>query len=129
MSGPPPAGRAPRRALVVGTGLIGGSLGTGLRRRGWHVTGHDADAEQAERALEVGAIDEIGQGLDAELVFIATPVAAAVAVATAILAEPGLPFSLVFRSEPGREDVLLNIAAAYETASRRRIPPPDFGPI
>ena len=40
---------------------------------------------------------------------------------------PGLPFSLVFRSEPGTEDKLLQIASAYETASRRRIAPPDFG--
>ena len=45
------------------------------------------------------------------------------------LAPPGLPFSLVFRAEPGREDVLLEIASAYEAASRRRIPPPDFGPL
>jgi Asp-tRNA(Asn)/Glu-tRNA(Gln) amidotransferase A subunit family amidase len=45
------------------------------------------------------------------------------------IAEPGLPFSLVFRAEPGREDVLLKIASAYEAASRRRIPPPAFGPL
>jgi len=43
--------------------------------------------------------------------------------------EPGLPFSLVFRAEPGREDTLLRIASAYEAASRRRIPPPAFGPL
>jgi Asp-tRNA(Asn)/Glu-tRNA(Gln) amidotransferase A subunit family amidase len=43
--------------------------------------------------------------------------------------EPGLPFSLVFRAEPGREDILLKIASAYEAASRRRIPPPAFGPV
>jgi Asp-tRNA(Asn)/Glu-tRNA(Gln) amidotransferase A subunit family amidase len=43
--------------------------------------------------------------------------------------EPGLPFSLVFRAEPGREDILLKIASAYEAASRRRIPPPAFGPL
>src|SRR5439155_11139439 len=42
---------------------------------------------------------------------------------------PGLPFSLVFRAEPGREDVLLTIASAYEAASKRRIPPPAFGPL
>ena len=42
---------------------------------------------------------------------------------------PGLPFSLVFRAEPGKEDVLLEIASAYEAASRRRIPPPNFGPL
>ena len=45
------------------------------------------------------------------------------------LPEPGLPFSLVFRAEPGREDVALTIASAYEAASRRRIPPPAFGPL
>ena len=45
------------------------------------------------------------------------------------LAEPGLPFSLVFRADPGREDVLLRIASAYEAASQRRIPPPAFGPL
>ncbi len=43
--------------------------------------------------------------------------------------EPGLPFSLVFRAEPGKEDVLLRIASAYEAASKRRIPPPAFGPL
>ncbi len=45
------------------------------------------------------------------------------------LAAPGLPFSLVFRSEPGTEDCLLRIASTYEAASKRRIPPPDFGPL
>ena len=43
--------------------------------------------------------------------------------------EPGLPFSLVFRAEPGREDVLLRIASAYEAATKRRVPPPAFGPL
>src|SRR5215203_1602166 len=38
------------------------------------------------------------------------------------IAAPGLPFSLVFRAEPGKEDVLLRIAAAYEAASKRRAP-------
>lgn len=39
---------------------------------------------------------------------------------------PGLPFSLVFRAEPGKEDVSLRIASAYEKASRRRVAPPLF---
>jgi Asp-tRNA(Asn)/Glu-tRNA(Gln) amidotransferase A subunit family amidase len=43
--------------------------------------------------------------------------------------EPGLPFSLVFRAEPGKEDVVLKVASAYEMASRRRIPPPAFGAL
>ncbi len=42
---------------------------------------------------------------------------------------PGLPFSLVFRAEPGREDIALKIASAYEAASQRRVPPPAFGPL
>ena len=42
---------------------------------------------------------------------------------------PGLPFSLVFRAEPGKEDILLAIASAYEAASKRRVPPPAFGPL
>jgi len=45
------------------------------------------------------------------------------------LAAPGLPFSLVFRAEPGKEDVLLHVASAYEAASKRRIPPPAFPPL
>jgi amidase len=43
--------------------------------------------------------------------------------------ELGLPFSLVFRAEPGKEDVLLKVASAYEAASKRRVPPPAFGPL
>jgi Asp-tRNA(Asn)/Glu-tRNA(Gln) amidotransferase A subunit family amidase len=45
------------------------------------------------------------------------------------LAQPGLPFSLVFRAEPGKEDRVLEIAASYEHASKRRVPPPAFGPL
>ena len=45
------------------------------------------------------------------------------------LAASGLPFSLVFRVEPGKEDISLKVAAAYEAASRRRVPPPAFGPL
>jgi hypothetical protein len=51
------------------------------------------------------------------------------ASAPTALAAPGLPFSLVFRAEPGREDVVLKVASAYEAASRRRVPPPRFGAI
>jgi Asp-tRNA(Asn)/Glu-tRNA(Gln) amidotransferase A subunit family amidase len=45
------------------------------------------------------------------------------------LAYPGLPFSLVFRVEPGMEDRLIRIASAYEAASSRRVSPPQFGPL
>ncbi|HEY6766357.1 MAG TPA: amidase family protein [Candidatus Sulfotelmatobacter sp.] len=45
------------------------------------------------------------------------------------LPPPGLPFSIVFRAEPGKEDIILKIASAYEAASKRRVPPPQFGPL
>jgi hypothetical protein len=45
------------------------------------------------------------------------------------LPAPGLPFSLVFRAEPGAEDLILKVASAYEAASKRRVPPPDFKPL
>ena len=34
------------------------------------------------------------------------------------LPAPGLPFSLVFRAEPGAEDRILKVASAYEAASK-----------
>ena len=51
------------------------------------------------------------------------------ATAPTAVPPPGLPFSLVFRAEPGHEDAVLKIASAYEAASNRRIPPPQFGPL
>jgi Asp-tRNA(Asn)/Glu-tRNA(Gln) amidotransferase A subunit family amidase len=42
---------------------------------------------------------------------------------------PGLPWSLVFRSEPGEENLTLKVASAYQAASKRRVSPPKFGPI
>jgi amidase len=45
------------------------------------------------------------------------------------LPAPGLPFSLVFRAEPGAEHRILRVASAYEAASKRRVPPPEFGPL
>jgi prephenate dehydrogenase len=65
-----------RRAAVVGTGLIGGSVGMALREQGWHVTGRDADPARADRALELGAVDAVGEDPSAELTFLAMPVGA-----------------------------------------------------
>lgn len=46
-----------------------------------------------------------------------------------MLPAPGLPFSLVFRAEPGAEDRILRVASAYEAASKRRVPPPAYPPL
>ncbi|MEQ1948683.1 MAG: amidase family protein [Bryobacteraceae bacterium] len=45
------------------------------------------------------------------------------------VAAPGLPFSLVFRAEQGREDVILKAASAYQMASKRRVSPPMYKPL
>jgi len=78
-----------RRALVVGTGLIGGSIALGLRRRGWHVSGLDADAERLAAALASGVIDVAGDDLQAEVVFVAVPAASVASVARGILQATG----------------------------------------
>lgn len=80
----------PRRAAVVGTGLIGGSVGLALRSLGWHVTGSDRDDQRQRRALELGAIDRIGEDLEAELTVVAVPVGAVPAVAHAALERGGI---------------------------------------
>ena len=73
-------------ANVVGTGLIGGSLGLALRSRGWRVTGRDHDEARAARALELGAIDALGHDPAAEITFVATPAGAVVDEVTRALA-------------------------------------------
>jgi prephenate dehydrogenase len=77
---------AQRRAGLVGTGLIGGSIGLALRRAGWHVTGTDAQADAADAALAMGAIDAVGVDPAAEVTFVATPVRAVAEACRAALA-------------------------------------------
>ena len=80
----------PRRAAVVGTGLIGSSIGLALRARDWHVTGRDASPDVAARALAIGALDEVGEDPDAAVTFVATPVGATATEVLRVLAQPGL---------------------------------------
>jgi prephenate dehydrogenase len=81
---------SPNRAAIAGTGLIGASLGMALRQRGWHVTGRDLDTGRSTRALELGALDEIGDDPEAEITFIATPAGAVAAEARRALKGDGI---------------------------------------
>jgi prephenate dehydrogenase len=69
-----------RRVAIIGTGLMGGSIGLALRKAGGvHVVGVDASAEHARDALHAGALDEIADdpgtaAANAELIVVATPV-------------------------------------------------------
>ncbi|SRR5579875_202462 len=84
-----------KRALVIGTGLIGGSLGKALRRRGWYVSGFDADEARAHVALTAGALDAVGDDPSATITFIATPVSEVVPLARKLLAESDRPDTVV----------------------------------
>ncbi len=81
----------PLKVAVIGVGLIGGSIGMAARLRlGAHVRGYDQDEQALARALELGAIDEACQSIvqavkDADHVFVATPVGAAMGVAQPVL--------------------------------------------
>ncbi|MHB8680966.1 MAG: prephenate dehydrogenase/arogenate dehydrogenase family protein [Acidimicrobiales bacterium] len=85
-----PSDTPPRRAAVVGTGLIGSSIGMALRARGWHVTGRDGDEAVAEQAKVLGALDAVGEDPDAEITFVATPLGAVAEEVGRVLAQPGL---------------------------------------
>ena len=70
-----PAARpgGPGRAMVIGTGLIGGSVGMALRAQGWHVTSADATPGTAARAVALGALDAEGEDRSADLVVVEEP--------------------------------------------------------
>lgn len=97
MTSPP----EPGRAEIVGTGLIGGSIGLGLRRQGWHVSGRDTDPERLERARSVGALDAAGTDLGASLVVVATPASSVAGLAAEVLADPARPDELVVTDVSG----------------------------
>ena len=80
----------PRRAVVVGTGLIGGSIGMALRQQGWHVTGTDVDPERAAQGLALGALDAVGDDPSAALTFVCTPVGSIAGEARAALRGGGV---------------------------------------
>ena len=85
------AGRE-RRALVVGIGLIGGSIALALRADGWFVLGRDPDERTLATAIDTGVIDEIapdGALHDVEITFVATPVGAIAAEVERSLQDTG----------------------------------------
>lgn len=75
------------RATVIGTGLIGGSIGLALRARGFTVSGVDRDPARIERALAVGAIQHQGIDPASAVTFVCTPVGATAEMAEQALAQ------------------------------------------
>lgn len=75
--------------VIIGTGLIGGSIALGIRGFNTHVIGVDSNIDNANKALELGIIDEImplQQAITiADLIIIAIPVDATIKVLPEIL--------------------------------------------
>lgn len=76
-----------QRIAIIGLGLIGGSIGLGLRRwstengNALHITGFDEDLDKQTRARKIGAIDDAEWSLTkavtgADIIIVATPVGA-----------------------------------------------------
>ena len=64
---------------LIGTGLIGGSIGLALRREGLVVRGFDRDPAHADDARRLGVLDEVARSVGeavsgADLVVVAVPV-------------------------------------------------------
>ena len=96
-----------RRATIVGTGLIGGSVGLALRSRGWRVSGTDVTPGLVRRAVELGACDAEGVDPDSELVVVATPVGNVVPEVQAALA--ACPSALVTDVGGVKADIVARI--------------------
>lgn len=72
-----------KTATILGTGLIGASLGAALHQEGWHVIGWDPSLEVSREALQMQAIDEVAAAetetiTGSDIVFLAGPVSAIV---------------------------------------------------
>ncbi|MGH8978779.1 MAG: prephenate dehydrogenase/arogenate dehydrogenase family protein [Acidimicrobiia bacterium] len=83
------------RVAVVGTGLIGGSVGLALAGGGHEIVGFDRDETRLARAKELGAITEVAATFedavnDADVVVIAVPVGQVVELAIRAL-DAGAP--------------------------------------
>lgn len=65
----------PQRAIIHGTGLLGASVGLGLRSQSWEVAGWDPDSDALFEASRRGAIGSKldGPDTDADLVVLAAP--------------------------------------------------------
>ncbi len=78
-----------KRAIIVGVGLIGGSVGLALRGDGWHVIGVDRDESRLADAVSRGVIDRTASIDDlpaCDLAIVATPVDATAAIVERLLA-------------------------------------------
>jgi prephenate dehydrogenase len=99
---------------ISGTGLIGASIGLGLARAGWQVSGWDPDAATLAAAVAVGALDRPATSfdelieLDADVVVLAGPPRAIIDQVSRIDSEAlvldvaGVKSAVIGAARPGR---------------------------
>jgi prephenate dehydrogenase len=101
-SNPQPAGQVKAdpgkasigRAVIIGAGLMGGSVAMALRALGWFVLGSDRDPAAAQRGVDLGAFDAVIDATDSaallhaavDVVFVCAPVLSIAALASHALA-------------------------------------------
>jgi len=108
-----------RRILIVGLGLIGGSIGLALKRSGGtdsELVGYVRTPEAGDRALALGVVDRVEHSLSAavggaDVVILATPVTAI----KGILAEigPRLPEGCLVTDVASTKSEVMNWAEQY----------------
>ena len=97
---------------IIGLGLIGGSMGLDLKRRGFasHVLGVEADNVAAEAARKMGLADEIVPFEDcierSDLIVVAVPVGKAVGMVVDILDR--------FQASGNREKIVIDVCSTKE---------------
>jgi prephenate dehydrogenase len=107
---------AHRRAIVIGIGLIGGSIALGLRQQGWHVSGIDLDPSALTAAIELGVLDAVGDDPDASLALVCVPAAEVVTVVEELLA-----------SHPSRDFLISDVAGVKSSIVEAIIDPRFIG--
>ncbi|MHB8319278.1 MAG: prephenate dehydrogenase/arogenate dehydrogenase family protein [Acidimicrobiales bacterium] len=80
---------------------MGASVGKALRSKGWYVFGMDTDERHSAEALANGALDEIGEGLEAELAVLATPFGEIQSLAEGLLGDERRPENLTVTDVSG----------------------------
>lgn len=109
-----------REALIVGLGLIGGSIGIALRRRGWRVRYVDPFVA-VEEARHAEAADEREETIvPADVVVLATPVDTAVTMLRELHTAPGIVTSTGSVMAPLREAARVPFVAGHPLAGSHK---------
>jgi prephenate dehydrogenase len=118
---------------IIGSGMIGGSMGIRARELGWRVIGFDVDPSAAEEARVRGAIDEMGTRDDimrrADVIVIAAHISGTLAEIARLRSAPPLMARLIVDISSVKAPIveaargLTNFVATHPMAGRERSGP------